>query len=328
MRWIWTLIVLSLLAAPAHAIGRGDPGYAYYEIGDVDAPRPRPTQAGLMLHGGGDWSTEAFRWLAAQSGGGHIVVLKASYAGENGEAIYRDIGGVVSVQTVVFSARRAAADSRVLEIVRKADGIFLGGGDQANYVRYWKDTPLNRLLDEHVRKGKPIGGTSAGLAVLGGYAYGALDGGSVTSPEAMRNPLGPKVTLVRDFLHLHHLGAVITDSHFAARERQGRLITFVARLAHERKDPTITGIGVDEQTALCIDADGVGRVFTGAGGRAWLIRPMRQADVISPGRPLTFRDVPIVGLGGESRIDLNTFEVTNPAFHKTADVVKGVLTLR
>ena len=94
------------------------------------------------------------------------------------------------------------ATRAVLEIVRKADGIFIAGGDQANYVRYWKGTPLNEALNQHVRDGKPLGGTSAGLAIMGAYSYGAMDGGSLTSADALKDPLGPAVTLVDDFLQL------------------------------------------------------------------------------------------------------------------------------
>lgn len=314
----------------ARALAQAGPaeGYACYEIGDLKAPRPRPTEMGLMLHGGGDWSLDAFRWLMAKAGGGHIVVLRASYAGENGVEIFNEVGGVASVRTLVITDRRAAYDGRVLDIVRSADGIFLGGGDQSNYVRDWKGAPLNALLDAHVRAGRPIGGTSAGLAVLGAYCYGALDGGSIDSPTALGDPLGTQVTLVDDFLHLPHLGQVITDSHFQQRNRLGRLVTFVARLAHEQRDPRITGIGVDENTALCIDAEGVGRVMSGHDGHAWLVRPGRQADVIAPHRPLTFAGIPIVGLGRDSRLQLDGFKVTRPAFERVCDVRDGTLSFR
>jgi cyanophycinase len=302
-------------------------GYAYYEIGDIKAATPGPTQAGMMLHGGGDWDYDAFRWMFRKAGGGHMVVLKASYANENGEEMFNKIGGVTSVQTIIFSSRRAAFDPKVLAIVRHADGIFLGGGDQAKYIRFWKGTPLNAALDAHVRGGKPIGGTSAGLAVLGAYSYGALDGGSIDAPTALKDPLGPQVTLVRDFLHLPYLSNVITDSHFKQRQRLGRLIVFVARLAHEQRNAGVTGIGVDENTALCIDDKGVGQVFSGNGGHAWLVRPLRQADVIALGKPLTFAAIPLVGIGPDSAIDLNTFVVTKPGFQRTADVKAGVLTV-
>ncbi len=43
--------------------------------------------------------------------------------------------------------------------------MFIAGGDQANYVRGWKGTPVEDAINANVAAGKPIGGTSAGLAV-------------------------------------------------------------------------------------------------------------------------------------------------------------------
>jgi beta-aspartyl-peptidase (threonine type) len=200
------LLCLALVGANARA-GAPDPaavrqGYEYYRIGDLQAARPGNTEPALMLMGGGEWPHKAFAWLAAKGGHGHFVILRASGDDDLQRELYDDVGGVASVQTLVFHSRVAASDPRVLEILRHADGIFIAGGDQANYVRFWKGTPLNALLDRHVAEGKPIGGSSAGLAILGAYAYGALDGGSIVSEQALGDPLGKGVTLVEGFLHL------------------------------------------------------------------------------------------------------------------------------
>lgn len=300
-------------------------GYRYYAIGDLAAPRPAPTRAGAMLVGGGDWPYPAFRWLIERAGHGRIVILRASGSTEAQDEFFRDIGGITAAQTLVFEDRRAASDPQVLEIVRQADGIFLAGGDQSNYVRYWKGTPLNRALDAHVRAGKPIGGTSAGLAILGAHAYGAMDGGSLTSEDALRDPAGPALTLVDDFLHLPYLERVLTDSHFGKRERLGRLIAMLARLAQEQGRDDLVGIGVDEYTALCIDGDGIGRVFSGDGGHAWLVGPQPAAEVYAAGKPLSVRAVPVLGVGGDSVLHLADFRVERPAFSALYDVEAGRL---
>ncbi|HZF16359.1 MAG TPA: isoaspartyl peptidase/L-asparaginase [Steroidobacteraceae bacterium] len=304
------------------ADGKSAPPYAYYHAGNLTAPTPGKTAPGMMLMGGGEWAAPAFHWFVEQAGHGHIVFLRASYADDLQNGFLAEIGGATSVETIVFSDRSAASDPKVLDIVRHADGIFLGGGDQSRYVRFWKGTPLNELLDAHVRAGKPIGGTSAGLAILGAYSYGAMDGGSLKSTVALKHPLGSAVTLVRDFLHLPYLANVITDTHFAARERQGRLIVMIARLAHEEKNPAITGIGVDESSALCIDASGIGRFYTRVNGYAWLIRPMREPDGLTRG-PFNFRDIPVTLIGPDSALDLKTFEVSRPVSRFSLNVVDG-----
>ncbi len=227
-------------------------GYEYYQIGDLRAPRTGTTEPALMLMGGGKWPHKAFAWFAAKGGHGHFVILRASGAEEMQQELYTEVGGVASVQTLVFNSRDAASDPAVLDIVRHADGIFIAGGDQANYVRFWKGTPLNAVLNEHVADGKPIGGTSAGLAILGEYGYGAMDGGSIESKDALRDPLGEAMTLVGDFMHLPNMQHVITDTHFNIRDRLGRLIAFVANLRHAGKADMI-GLGVDQDAALCVD---------------------------------------------------------------------------
>lgn len=300
-------------------------GVTYYAIGDLDAPRPGTTSSAMLLMGGGEWVHDAFRWFFERAGNGHIVVLRASGADENQKEMFTDIGGVASVQTLVFEAREPASDPAVLDIVSKADGIWLAGGDQAHYIRYWKGTPLNAALDQHLRDGKPIGGTSAGLAVLGEHAYGALDDGSITSPEALADPLGEAVTIDSGFLHMPYMQGIVTDTHFDERARQGRLLAFIAKLQHGSGTHEIVGLGIDEYTALGVEADGSARLFTGDDGYAWLIQPTAMA-VVEAGKPLTFRNVPVTGIGKDSRFNLRTLEVDNPAFRTVLDVQDGVLT--
>lgn len=316
------------LANAAESAGVERPGYRYYEIGDLKAARPGKTEAAMLLMGGGDWVPEAFHWWVERAGHGRIVILRASGDDNMQNELYNDIGGVTAVQTLVFDSRQAADDPEVLRMVREADGIFLAGGDQSRYIRFWKGTGLNALLDAHVRAGKPIGGTSAGLAVLGRHAYGALDGGSVDSRTALNDPMGSEVTMDTGFLDMPYLANVVTDTHFARRDRLGRLVAFVARAAHETGRNDIVGIGVDEDAALCVEADGRGRVLALGDGYAWLLMPRKPAENLSAGQPLDFSSVPVIGVGKGSRLQLDGFKVEDAAFTAVASVVDGELALR
>src|SRR3546814_20398730 len=89
--------------------------------------------------------------MIARAGHGHLVVLRASGAAEAQDEFYTQIGGVASAQTFVFSDRKAASDPAVLAALEAADGIFIAGGDQPNYVRYWTGTPLAHAPDRHGR---------------------------------------------------------------------------------------------------------------------------------------------------------------------------------
>jgi beta-aspartyl-peptidase (threonine type) len=324
---------------PARA---AESGYQYFSVGDPAAPTTAKTSPGLLLMGGGREIEAAFQWFAAQAGHGHIVIIRASGDDQLQDWIYRDVGGVASVQTLIFHSRAPASDPRVLGILRHADGIFIAGGDQANYVRFWKGTPLNDVLNAHVRAGKPIGGTSAGLAILGQWGYGALDGGSITSPEALGNPAGPAVTLVDHFITLPLLEGTITDTHFMQRERLGRLLAFVARIAKDHHTAAVTGLGVDQDSALLVEPDGSARLLSWhPDGHAWVVVPEKlraveraggQAalddylrDRVVPGKPLDLPGYVVTGIGTGSGLRLPGYEVTDPAFRRHYDIVGGRL---
>jgi cyanophycinase-like exopeptidase len=106
----------------------------------------------------------------------------------------------------------------------------------------------------------PIGGTSAGCAVLGGVYFSALQG-TITSPEALNNPYISLLTLgYNDFLNQPYLSDVVTDSHFDNRDRHGRLTTFLARMSQD-KGILARGIGLDESAGVCIEPDGIGKIY-------------------------------------------------------------------
>lgn len=319
--WLLVALVGGLAMLPgAHAAE----GYRQYLLGDRALPTPDPVRPGLLLMGGGDRNHDALRWFMGQAGHGHIVVLRASQGGEIGEEFYREVGGIASVETFVFSDRAAASDRKLLASLRKADGIFIGGGDQSRYVRYWRGTPVAQALDAHVRAGKPLGGTSAGLAMLGQYLYGAMDGGSLTTPQALEDPLGPGNTIETDFLHLQALQGVVTDTHFSERNRLGRLIAFVAK-AEQQAGHALIGLGVDEDAALAVEGDGRARVYATAPGagatvvRGGLDTPQREDQAMQ------LAQVETLGVGTASVLQLPQGTVQAPAFQRRYRVKDGVL---
>jgi cyanophycinase len=299
---------------PAHDYR--DKNFDYFVSGDPTAPRAAHTQFGLALMGGGGSVDAAFKFIADRAGHGHIVILRAvsdnSFDpddGDYGKKFIAEWGPAASAETIVFKNRDASSDPRVVKALQNADGIFLAGGDQANYVRYWKGTPVQTALNAHVAANRPIGGSSAGLAVLGHYSYTAFDGGSMESKVALANPYDTGVTLENDFMHFKNLESIITDTHFSKRHRLGRLITFVARLQKEA-DKNIAGIGVDEKTALLVDSDGTARLAAGSAGRAWLVVPTMTAEM-NAGKPLTMRNLRLVRIDAKSVVDVKHHDVRN-----------------
>jgi beta-aspartyl-peptidase (threonine type) len=150
-----------------------------------------------------------------------------------------------------------------------------------------------------------------------------MDDGSVDSETALKDPMGAEVTMVRDFLSMPYLAHVVTDTHFSVRDRMGRLIAFVAQ-TRATDDPQAVGLGVDEDGALCVEADGVGRFFTASSGYAWLVQP-DGAPGAKPGHPLDYASIKVTALGTDGEIDLKTMQITRPAFSGTASVKAGRL---
>ncbi len=308
-----------LLALPVAAADLG-----HYLLGDTAARTPGKVEPGLLLMGGGDRNFDAMRWFMRKAGNGHIVVLRASQGGEIGEEFFNEVGGIASVETFVFKDRESAYDPAVLAALKRADGIFLAGGDQSRYVRYWRGTPVAAALDAHVRAGKPLGGTSAGLAVQGEYFYGAMDGGSQTSPAALADPLGDGNTIETGFPHLDALQGVITDTHFSERGRLGRLVAFVAK-GEALADRPLIGLGVDEDAAVAVEGDGRARVYaTAPGAGATVVRggfAQKQAE----GEPMQLARVDTVVAGVDSLLHLPSGRVDRPAAQRRYAVRDGVL---
>jgi cyanophycinase len=222
------------------------------------------TSGGTVLMGGSTDVDEAFRWMIQKSGGGDFVVIRASGADGYNPYIYNDLGGVNSVETLILDSRTKAQDATVAQKIRNAEALFIAGGDQANYVNYWKDTPVEDAINYLINtKRVPVGGTSAGCAIMGQQYFGALNG-SVTSSQALADPYNRYMTIgSSDFVNNTYLTNTITDTHYNNPDRKGRHFTFLARMV---KDWNLNakGIGVEERTAVLIDQNGLAKVVGSA----------------------------------------------------------------
>ncbi|MGE5379094.1 MAG: cyanophycinase [Bacteroidota bacterium] len=263
--------------------------YEYYVTGNPENVVTK-TSGGLLLMGGSTDVDEGFQWMIKKSGGGDFVVIRATGTDAYDPWIYNDLKGVDSAATIIIQNRAAAYDPFVLNKILNAEALFIAGGDQANYVEYWKNTPVEDAINTLASRGVPVGGTSAGLAVLGQFVFSAVNG-TVTSDTALSDPYNKKVALDRDFLSLPNMGGVITDSHFSARDRMGRLITFLARIVNDGWATQALGVGIDERTALTLEPNGNATVV-GAGSVYFLQTP-GVPEVCQAKTALTFHSVSV-----------------------------------
>lgn len=261
------------------------PRYTSWLVGD-SADARATAQPGLLLAGGSTDQDDAMRWFLQRANGGDVVVIRASGADGYNRYLFSELGERVnSVETLLIDSRAVAFDPDVARKIRTAEALFVAGGDQAAYVRFWKDTPvedaLNFLLNE---KRVPVGGTSAGCCVLGGLFFDAFHD-TVDSPTALANPYDPKVSLQNGgFLETPFLKNTFADMHFSERNRLGRLVTFLARAAKDWGISNVRGIGVDEKTALAVDETGAGRVI--GRGNVYLLEALALPARCEAGKPL------------------------------------------
>lgn len=378
VRWV-TAVVLA--AAFGSATAGGKP-YSYFVTGNAQAPiaatLKAPDTSSIVLMGGGPDVDEAFRWMITRAGiepgtGGRFVVIRATgteaydpYIYYSDAALTRSttvadqwVGGaslgLTSVETLVIPSIAAANDAFVNSVVSKAHAVFIAGGDQSDYIKYWKGTKLDQTLSGLMQKNVPIGGTSAGLAVLGQFDFAALKG-TVTSTQALANPYNKYMTLDPDplsltggFLAPPALVNTVLDTHLDSRDRMGRLIAFVARLvapdagfgcpggilaSGTNSAATARGIGVDVETALLVQGNkSISAAFTArrvtnpsttTQSAVYFVQPLNLPTVCGSGKPLTMTTVEIKKLADSDTI-FNLSDWSGLTGY-TVDAISGALT--
>ena len=281
----------STVTASASGTGGGEigptkpAGLTTWTTGNAVDAAVAPAGPALILMGGGTDVDAAFTWWKPYVNGGDIVVLRASGADGYNDYLYAQIGGVDSVETLLVTSTELANSAYVSFALTHAEGIFLAGGDQASYLAAWKGTGVEAALKAAWSRGAAIGGTSAGCDVLGQLIFGALNG-SVFSDEALKDPYNQYMTMDRDFLALSPLAGFLLDTHFAQRDRMGRLVGFLGRVITDGWAPSAHGLGIDEATALVVDPKGQGTVL--GSGAVYLLDAPSAPAVCVAGKPLEY----------------------------------------
>lgn len=277
--------------------------YHYSRYGGKDDISTR-TLPGVALVGGGVGGLgDALLWLCNKSGDGDFLVLNAE---DNGDILPNLVASECnehSVATLTIPNREAATDPFVADTIRKAEAIFIDGGLQGDYIKYWEGTPVQKAINDQVSHGVPIGGTSAGMAVLGEFAY---TGSFAQSDQTLSDPYNNRVMITHGFLDIPELANTITDQHLVARKRLGRLLGFIARIRQDERRDSIQGIGVDENSAVLLEPSGSALVV-GKGMGAYFIRPSDAPALCKRGTPLTFRHIEIQRLSPGSDFNLSSW---------------------
>lgn len=219
---------------------------------------------GSCLMGGATEDDEAMKWFLNRANGGDILVLRASGSNGYNNYFYSELGVTVnSVETIVFNNASASEEAYIHQKINQAEAIWIAGGNQWNYVSYWRNTAIDSLINKAIaERNIVIGGTSAGMAIQGSYYFTAQNN-TVTSAAALMNPFNNNVTVSgTPFLQIPFLSNVITDTHYDNPDRRGRHSVFLARILTD-DGIQARGIACDEYTAVCVDENGIARVYGG-----------------------------------------------------------------
>lgn len=298
------LFAIFALAIASSALAAKAPPYTYLRVGNATDVSPATTP-GVVLMGGGTDVDAAFQWLCARGGNGDFLVIRATGTDAYNPYIRDLCPGANSVATLIIPKLTAANHPDVAAIIAKAEVVWIAGGDQSNYINYWKNTPVQSTLNARLAAGVPVGGTSAGLNVLTQFIYSAQASQGVTSSQAVANPFNKYMSFDRDFVDLPVMQGVIGDPHFGTRDRMGRDIAFLCRVAVAGWSPAPRGIAVDEMTALLV-ADGGQSSVIGAGNVYFLKAPGMPQQCTAK-KPLTYLDISVDRVAAGEGFDLATW---------------------
>jgi cyanophycinase len=220
-------------------------------------------------------------------------------AGERYRQVFTELG-VAKVHTLHAVTRPQANDETAALVVRDATGIFLTGGNQLRLSSTLGGTRLADSILERFRHGAVIAGTSAGASAMSSHmiAFGA-------------SGATPKHRMAQIAAGLGVLPGVIVDQHFQQRNRLGRLLSLIAQ------NPSLLGLGVDEDTAGVVGPDHVMEVI-GRGSITVVDGAASETDAweIHGHRPLMISGVVLHSLPAGYRFDLRRrHRIATPALH-------------
>jgi cyanophycinase len=166
-----------------------------------------------------------------------IVCGTSSESVEDKERTYRKLFekiGVAEVMEPDITKRHDGDDVALMEMVKRATGVFFTGGDQLRLTAIVAGTPFGNEVQHRVfNEGLIAAGTSAGAAAMSSTMF--ISGNSKGTVRRSDVGLAPGLGYWRD---------TIVDTHFAQRGRISRMLVIFAH------NPQVLGVGIDEDTAI------------------------------------------------------------------------------
>jgi cyanophycinase len=222
-----------------------------------------------------------------------VVIPTASEEPDEAAKEYVDVFtalGVEKVEVLDIQSREQANSPEALEVINRAGGVMLTGGDQLRLTALLGGTQvLRRLYERYLKEPIIIGGTSAGAAAM-----------STPMIYQGRNDAGFRKDEIHITTGLQLLRDVAIDTHFVARGRIVRMAQIIAT------NPGCIGLGLEEDTAVLVtkgrelEVLGTGLVVV-VDGHNCTGNTIYQ---VKPGEPFSIRDLRIHMLSKGERYTL------------------------
>lgn len=232
------------------ALGRSAQARSRSPFPPADPAAPRVENGSLVIVGGGGMPSGLVKRFIELAGGpdAPLVVVPCTeqdvVVTDSFVDVFRQAGAKDVTLLHTKDRRKASSDEDFLAPLKRARGIWFGGGRQWNLVDSWQHTTAHKLMHDVLARGGVIGGSSAGASIQGDYM-----------PRG--NPLGNRDIMSEGYEQgLGFLTGVAIDQHFTQRDRFADMTSLI------RTYPQLLGIGIDEGTALIVrqhEAEIVGR---------------------------------------------------------------------
>jgi cyanophycinase len=189
----------------------------------------------LVLAGGGATPAEVFERTLALSGGRRaiVAVLPQTFPNDTIADAAVSMWRALRAAEVIKVSRTDARTARAA--LGRATLIWIPGGFPSHFMQTLAATPLAGIIRERFSSGVTIGGASAGAVAM--------------SSTMLADEVAPDGTPLDGPATVEGLGLwpeAIVSPHFTERRRLASLMAIV------RDHPNLTGIGLDEGTAVIV----------------------------------------------------------------------------
>lgn len=208
-----------------------------------EAKTTGPEKGSLVVVGGGRIGESIVKRFIELAGGvdAPIVVIPTA---SGSDSFTQNSGGARALRehgatniTVIHTRDRSEADSDAfIEPLKKAKGVFFGGGRQWRLVDAYAETKTEAAFWEVLERGGVIGGSSAGATIQGSY----LARGDTRTNQTMMGDHEEGFGFIKN---------IAIDQHSIARNRHFDMFDIL------KNRPELLGISIDESTAIVVQGN-------------------------------------------------------------------------